>query len=70
MARPKAKHISNDRVSAPVETAFIIKKHSLREWQIIEVLIQGGMVVARHEREPDIADIVRRKLQIAVEGLK
>jgi hypothetical protein len=44
------------------ELAFIVRKLSLQEWQVIELTIEGDEIVKRVEREPDVAAIVGSKL--------
>jgi len=64
MARKKKEpEIERDE---PVEDAFIVKKHSLAEWQIIDVRIKGDKVIFRKEREPDVAAIVAKKLMFEI----
>lgn len=51
-----------DQEHAAVEHAYIIKKLSLSEYQIVDVELQGSRVVSRKEREPNVSSIVMAKL--------
>lgn len=48
--------------SGKIETAYVIVKYSLVEWQIVELKILDGQVIKRTEREPNLSEIVRRQL--------
>lgn len=50
----------------PVEKAFIVRKLSLAEWQVVDVLIQDGRVIKRTEREPNMSAIVARNLMFEI----
>lgn len=46
------------KAPASRETAFIIRKLSIRDWQRIDLVIEGDKVVSRVEREPNLSAIV------------
>lgn len=53
---------------AKEETAYIVKKISLSEWQIKELKIFGDMVVDQKEWNADIPVIVMDKLKKHIRG--
>lgn len=51
-----------DSADEPIRDAFMIKFHSLAEWQQIDLKIQGDRVISRKEHESNLPMIVWRKL--------
>jgi len=58
----KANFAPKPKPPGPIETAFIIRKLSLSEWQRVDLKIQDGVVIERIEREPNISAIIARNL--------
>lgn len=52
----------NKKDNSKPERAFIVRKLSLQEWQIIDLEIMDDMVVSRTEREPNVAAVVGARL--------
>lgn len=50
------------------EKCFLIKRLSIRDWQRIDVEIEGDRIVKRTEYEPDLAPIVWYKTFLAIRG--
>lgn len=68
MSRPKHKHVSNEIPNGVVEKAYIVKKLSLQEWQVVELQVQGDRVLSRTSKEPNLAAIVASKLMTEIRG--
>lgn len=64
----RTQHESSQDVEAgEVENAYLIKKLSLSEWQVVDLEISGNQVLSRKERVPDIPPIVWNKLRVEIQ---
>lgn len=63
MAKPKAKHISNE---GAFETAYMVKKLDPTTWKLVKVKIQGDTVLAREEGLENLPRIVMQNLELEI----